>query len=802
MSRLFKFLFSALLLVLSVPAFSVAQSAEDIELAKQLARQRGYSEAQINEMVSRQLGATGKSSSSSAAATISSSVNRNATVAVDEKSAYGVAGDEGVVVIHSENTDTGAGSGIFGHYVFKTKNLNFVPSYNIPTPENYKLSAGDEIVIDIWGSVVTNISAEISPEGSVYIPDLGPVYIYGQTIAQAERHLKKYLSKIYSGLSEEVPDTFMKLSLGRIKSVTINVLGDVEKPGSYTLPSLSSIASALYLAGGPNNLGTIRDIRLYRNNKLISTLDVYDYILTGNFADNVRLEDNDAIIVAPYSGFVSVRGGVKRPMRYEMKEGETLADLLKYSGGFTNGAYTGAVQVDRRKAEENTDGPVSQTFNVEESDFGSFILKDGDVVSVRPNNDRFVNKVSIAGPVWRPGTYSINDTMQTLRQLLVVAGGLREDAYLEKAFITRLAEDRTKEQVSFALKDVILGAKDITLKPDDQVHLYTIGQLQPNQSVSITGEVNNPGRFEFREGMTLGDLILMAQGTTNAATLEKVEIARRIDNISQPEVLSNISDTIALVMTCNLLKNPADADMKLEPFDMVFVRRSVFYKPQEGIIINGEVNYPGTYVVEKNTVRLSDVVAKAEGFNRDAYVEGAKLTRVLTPEEVQRLRVAMEIARKQANDSTTFQNMHVGDRFTIAIDLAAAVAEPGSDADVVLRAGDIISVPKYNNTVKVSGGVLYPNTISYRKHMGYKQYINGAGGYLKEAVKGKVYMVHMNGSVASKGSKDFEVRPGTEIVVPMRERKRNPQALAAIMSMATSATSLAAMVATIVSVVK
>ena len=798
MTRLFKALFLVLSFMLVVPVFSVAQSAEDIELAKQLARQRGYSEAQINEMVKKQQGGAPASSSAS----VSSAVNRNATVAVDEKSAYGVAGDEGVVVIHSENTDTGAGSGIFGHYVFKTKNLNFVPSYNIPTPQNYKLSAGDELVIDVWGAVVTNISAEVSPEGSVYIPDLGPVYVYGQTIAQAEKHLKNYLSKIYSGLSEDVPDTFMKLSLGKIKSVTINVLGDVEKPGSYTLPSLSSIASALYLAGGPNGLGTIRDIRLYRNNKLISTLDVYDYIMTGNFANNVRLEDNDVIIVKPYSNFVTIAGGVKRPMQYEMKDGETLADLFRYSGGFANGAYTGAVQVDRRKADANIDGPVSQTFNVEESDFATFVLKDGDAVSVRTNNDRFTNKVSISGPVWRPGSYSISDTLQTLKQLLVVAGGLREDAYLAKAFITRLGEDRNKEQVSFALSDVILGAQDIALMPDDQVHIYTIEQLQPAQSVSVAGEVNSPGNFEYREGMTLGDVILMARGTTNAATLEKVDIARRIDNKAQPENLSNLSDTIALLMTYNLLKNPADADVKLEPFDMVFVRRSVFYKPQEGISIDGEVNYPGTYVVEKNTVRLSDVVKMAEGFNKDAYVEGAKLTRVLTPEEVQRLQIAMEIARKQADDSTTFEYMNVGDRFTIAIDLAQAVASPGSEADIVLRAGDIISVPKYNNTVKISGGVLCPNTVSYHKSMNFREYINGAGGYLKEAVKGKVYMVHMNGSVASKGSRNFVVKPGTEIVVPMRERKRNPQALAAIMGVATSTASLAAMVATIVSVTK
>ena len=779
------------------PGFSVAQSSEDIEIAKQLARQRGYSEAQINEMVKKQQGG------GSASASVSSAVNRNATVAVDSKSAYGVAGDEGVIVVHSENEPAGEKtSTIFGHYIFRTKNLNFVPSYNIPTPENYKLSAGDELIIDLWGAVVKNIAAEISPEGSVYIPDLGPVYVYGQTIAQAEKNLKLQLSKIYSGLVGEDADTYLKLSLGKIKSVTVNVIGDVQKPGSYTLPSLSSIASVLYLAGGPNDLGSMRDIRLYRNNSLLATLDVYKYLMNGNFDANVRLEDNDAIMVVPYSNLVSLSGAVKRPMKYEIKDGETLSDLFAYGGGFATDAYLGAVQVDRVKPATVSDGPASETFNVNADEFGTFKLKDGDNVVVRTLDGRFQNKVSIEGTVWRPGSYSLSDTLKTLKDLIICAGGLKEDAYLEKAYILRLGKERNKEQVSFCLKDVVLGVKNIELMPDDQVRIFDVNALKPDQRVSINGEVNRPGPFEYREGMTLGDIILMAGGITNAATLEKVEIARRISSSSRPEIIDNADDTIAVLLSYNLLKNPGDTDVELEPFDMVFVRRSIHYKPQEGITITGEVNYPGTYVVEKNTVRLSDVVKRAEGFNKDAYVKGAKLTRVLTKEELERLYLAMDIAKTQANDSTVFDLAQIGDRYTIAIDLEKAVANPGSDADVVLRENDIISVPKYNNTVKVSGGVLLPNTVSYNKGMGYKQYINGAGGFLKEAMRGKVYMVHMNGSVATKGSSNFVVLPGTEIVVPMKKEKKGSQALSTIMTAATSVTSLAAMVATIVSVTK
>ena len=779
------------------PGFSVAQSSEDIEIAKQLARQRGYSEAQINEMVKKQQGGSSESSAVSAA------VNRNSTVSFDSRPAYGVAGREGDIVVHSENEPAGEKtSTIFGHYIFRTKNLNFVPSYNIPTPENYKLSAGDELIIDLWGAVVKNIAAEISPEGSVYIPDLGPVYVYGQTIAQAEKNLKLQLSKIYSGLVGEDADTYLKLSLGKIKSVTVNVIGDVQKPGSYTLPSLSSIASVLYLAGGPNDLGSMRDIRLYRNNSLLATLDVYKYLMNGNFDANVRLEDNDAIMVVPYSNLVSLSGAVKRPMKYEIKDGETLSDLFAYGGGFATDAYLGSVQVDRVKPATVADGPASETFNVNADEFGTFKLKDGDNVVVRTLDGRFQNKVSIEGTVWRPGSYSLSDTLKTLKDLIICAGGLKEDAYLEKAYILRLGKERNKEQVSFCLKDVVLGVKNIDLMPDDQVRIFDVNALKPDQRVSINGEVNRPGPFEYREGMTLGDIILMAGGITNAATLEKVEIARRIGSSSRPEIIDNADDTIAVLLSYNLLKNPGDTDVELEPFDMIFVRRSIRYKPQEGITITGEVNYPGTYVVEKNTVRLSDVVKRAEGFNKDAYVKGAKLTRVLTKEELERLYLAMDIAKTQANDSTVFDLAQIGDRYTIAIDLEKAVANPGSDADVVLRENDIISVPKYNNTVKVSGGVLLPNTVSYNKGMGYKQYINGAGGFLKEAMRGKVYMVHMNGSVATKGSSNFVVLPGTEIVVPMKKEKKGSQALSTIMTAVTSVTSLAAMVATIVSVTK
>ncbi len=782
----------SLVVLLATPLMLNAQTAAEIELAKQMARKQGYSENQINAMIKNQ---HEKEIKTPAVVDRNIVQNNVQTVTLEEMNATNRSYKEQVAPVTDINT-------IFGHSIFKNENLNFQPSYNMPTPENYKLSAGDEVVIDVWGAVVTNITSKISPEGSVNIPDLGPIYIYGQTVVQAEKNIKNYLSKIYSGINDSTPDTFVKLSLGKIKSVTVNVVGDVEIPGTYTIPALSSIPSAMFLAGGPNNMGTVRDIKVYRNGKQVGSFDVYGYLVEGKTGKNVVLEDNDAIVVGTHVGVVSVMGSVKRPMNYEIKEGETLADLFKYSGGFSSTAYESFVQVDRYKYEGDKSGAIAQTFNVPAADYASFGLKDGDVVTVRKNDNRFANKVTITGAVWHPGSYSLSESSD-LKQLLVNAGGVKDDAYLNKGYIIRFGENREKEQVSFNLNNVILGGDRINLMPDDSVRIFSILDLAPEQTIRVLGEVNNPNtEFEYRKGMTIGDAILMAGGVNEAATLEKVEIARRIEVGEEPSSVENVSDTIAMVLRYNLLKNPQDVDAPLEPFDMIFVRKSVSYKPQQGIVVEGEVNYPGTYVIEKNVVRLSDVVKRSEGFTQDAYIQGAKLTRVLTEEEYERLAIAVSIAKKQAKDSTMIDSLELGDRYTIAIDLKAAVENPGSYADVVLRENDILLVPQLNNTVKISGGVLYTNTISYNPKSNYKFYISNAGGYVKNAMKKKTYMVHMNGSVATRGSKGFKVHPGTEIIVPIKDVKQNGQTLAALMSVATSTASLAAMIVTIMNTTK
>ncbi len=760
-----------------------AQSSSDMALAKQLAKQQGYSDAQIEAMMNQY----NKGGNTPAAAT-AQAVDRNAAAAQQMQMA------QAAPAAKAAPAET-----IYGHNLFKNKSLNFVPSYNIPTPANYKLSAGDEVVIDIWGDAISNITATISPDGSINVPNLGPVYLAGQTVEKAEKSLKSYLSKIYSGIAQEEPTTFVKLALGKTKTVTVNVVGDVEKPGSYTLPALSTIASAMYLAEGPNDLGTIRAINLYRNGKLVSSFDVYEFIAKGTFNSNVKLEDNDVISVAPYAGVVTVMGGVKRPMKYEVKPGETLDKVLAYAGGFSDAAFADKVHVDRKVTGAQT-GAVGESFDVTAEKYSSFEVKDGDVITVNVNADQFKNRVQIAGAVWHPGTYAITSETTTLKQLIQAAGGLMDDAHTEKGFIVRYGENRQKEQVSFNLKNVILGSENVTLAPDDSVQIFSATELQPRLTVKIYGEVNNAGNntFDYREGMTIGDLILMAGGLNEAATLSKVEVARRMPKKGEVDN----SDVVAEVLNYNLLKNPADADVKLQPFDIVFVRKDAGYKPQQAVTVDGEINYPGTYVVEKSTVRLSDIINRASGFTKEAYIKGAKLTRILTKEEFDRLKVAMDIAKKQVSDSSAVDSLEIGESYTIAIDLEKAMATPGSVADVILREGDVISVPAYNSTVKISGAVLYPNTVAFDPKKNWNYYISNAGGVSKDGLKRKVYMVHMNGSVATKGDSNFKVQPGTEIIVPAKNRQEGGQSLAAIMGIATSTASLAAMVTTIINQMK
>lgn len=790
----FKFIFAAILFSFFCTAVS-AQTQAEMEMIRQMAKQKGYSDAQIEEMMSKY---TGGGSSASSMLDTTSVVDRNQMNPLLIRPE--TQNQMQLLMMQMQQDSLEKANEIFGHSVFKSSAPNFLPSYNIPTPENYRLSAGDEVIIDVWGAVVTNIRATLSPEGSIAIPNLGPVYLNGQTVAQAEKSVKSYLSRIYSGIESDTPDTFVKLSLGKMRSVTVNVIGEVAVPGLYTMPALTTVSSAIYMAGGLTPIGTVRDIKIFRNGREIATFDLYKYMFSGSTEGDIRLEDNDLISVSSYGKVVWAAGAVKRPMRYEIIENENIGDLLKYSGGFAGNAYPNEVYVERVKYQDNGTGATSMMYTVSNDRFGSFFLEDGDSLSVRETDLRFANRVNIGGAVWRPGDYSLQENITTLDELIAAAGGLKEEAYLQRGYIVRYDSTRSRAQLSFSLQNVILGGDKIMLQPDDSVRIFFKDSLVQKRTVTVDGEVNKPGEFEYRYGMTLGDAVLMAGGLTDAATLERVEVARRIAGGKEN---LNLKDTIAIILHYNLLSKPEDAETVLSPFDMVYIRRSAVYKPQQVITIEGQVNYPGSYAMEKNVVRLSDVVSKANGFNMDAYPQGATLTRVLTQEEMERLIIAKNIAKNQIQDSTasTFlDSMLVEDRYNIAINLDLAVQNPGSDYDVVLRDGDIIKVPKYNNTVRISGAVLYPNTVTYKPGANYKYYVSGGGGFSKEAIKRNTYMIHANGNVAIKGSPLFKVQPGTEIVVPEKsqdDRLLRTQRVSTIMGIATSTASLAAMVTSI-----
>ena len=790
----FKFIFAAILFSFFCTAVS-AQTQAEMEMIRQMAKQKGYSDAQIEEMMSKY---TGGGSSASSMLDTTSVVDRNQMNPLLIRPE--TQNQMQLLMMQMQQDSLEKANEIFGHSVFKSSAPNFLPSYNIPTPENYRLSAGDEVIIDVWGAVVTNIRATLSPEGSIAIPNLGPVYLNGQTVAQAEKSVKSYLSRIYSGIESDTPDTFVKLSLGKMRSVTVNVIGEVAVPGLYTMPALTTVSSAIYMAGGLTPIGTVRDIKIFRNGREIATFDLYKYMFSGSMEGDIRLEDNDLISVSSYGKVVWAAGAVKRPMRYEIIENENIGDLLKYSGGFAGNAYPNEVYVERVKYQDNGTGATSMMYTVSNDRFGSFFLEDGDSLSVRETDLRFANRVNIGGAVWRPGDYSLQENITTLDELIAAAGGLKEEAYLQRGYIVRYDSSRSRAQLSFSLQNVILGGDKIMLQPDDSVRIFFKDSLVQKRTVTVDGEVNKPGEFEYRYGMTLGDAVLMAGGLTDAATLERVEVARRIAGGKEN---LDLKDTIAIILHYNLLSKPEDAETVLSPFDMVYIRRSAVYKPQQVITIEGQVNYPGSYAMEKNVVRLSDVVSKANGFNMDAYPQGATLTRVLTQEEMERLIIAKNIAKNQMQDSTasTFlDSMLVEDRYNIAINLDLAVQNPGSDYDVVLRDGDIIKVPKYNNTVRISGAVLYPNTVTYKPGANYKYYISGGGGFSKEAIKRNTYMIHANGNVAIKGSPLFKVQPGTEIVVPEKsqdDRLLRTQRVSTIMGIATSTASLAAMVTSI-----
>ena len=690
---------------------------------------------------------------------------------------------------------------VFGRNIFNNKNLSFEPNMNIATPQNYRLGPGDAVFIDVYGASQKTIESTVSPDGYVTIEDYGPVQVSGLTVSQANAKLRSTLGSRYSS-------SRIKLTVGETRSIMVNVMGEVKAPGTYTLSAFATVFHALYMAGGTNDLGTLRNIKVYRNNRLVSVVDIYDYMLNGKLTGNVRLADNDVIVVGPYDCLVNITGKVKRPMWYEMKKNESVGSVLKYAGGFTGDAYTKSVRVIRKTGKEYS------VYNVDEFDMSSFHISDEDSISVDSILPRFSNMVEIKGAVFRPGMYQVGDDINSVRTLIEHAEGLKEEAFTARAVMHRMKKDRTLEVVPVDVEGILSDkVADVPMQPNDVLFIPTKQEMMEERTITIHGEVNYPGIYKYASNETLEDFVLQAGGLKNSASTVKVDVARRVTN---PKALTNDS-IIARTYTFSL-KDGFVIDGKpgfvLMPFDEVYVRKSPGFYKQQNITVDGEVMFSGTYTLSKKEQRLSDIIKAAGGINDRGYAAGATLVRRINESERKRLEAAKKMALEQyetvaaeeaartgqkmdLTNSERIKKFQIEDTYSVGIELDKALANPGSDADIVLREGDRIVVPQYTGTVKINGEVMYPNTVGYVKGKKASYYIDQAGGFSNKAKKRQSYIIYMNGTVA-KVAHNAKPMPGCEIVVPAKATTK--MSIAETMTIGTSVASIATMIATLANI--
>lgn len=656
---------------------------------------------------------------------------------------------------------------IYGRNIFNTTNLTFEPSTNLPTPSNYLLGSGDVIIIDIWGDNQASIQQTVSPDGNINIDRLGLLYVNGMTINQATNFLRKELNKIYAGLADENPTSHIKVSLGNSRTIQVNVMGEVLQPGTYALSAFSTVFHALYSAGGVSEIGSLRKIQVVRNGKNIATVDVYDFIMQGKTKDDINLQEGDVIIVPPYEALVKIEGNVKRPMKYEMKKEETVATLLKYAGNFASDAYTRSIKLVRQN------GMEYQIFTVDDMDYSVFQVKDGDVLTAEAILNRYENKLEIKGAVYRPGIYQFGGDLNTVKQLIQKADGVMADAFLSRAILHRQREDLTKEIIQVDLKAIMGGIKpDIELKRNDVLYIPSIHDLQDVGNIEIFGEVARPGKYIYADNMTLEDLIIQAGGLLESASTVKVDVARRMKDNQSTELSNTIGEMLSFALKDGFIVS-GEPGFILSPYDQVYVRKSPGYQKQVNVKVNGEILYEGTYALTTKSERLSDLVNKAGGVTKYAYIKGAKLMRKANEEEMQRMADVMKIMEREMGNQTDSLKLELKNVYSVGIDLSKALAKPGSDADIVLREGDQLIIPEMVNTVKINGAVMMPNTVSYVKGKTIKHYISQAGGYANGARKTKAFIIYMNGQVAKvKGNASGQIEPGCEIVVPIKDKTK------------------------------
>ena len=698
---------------------------------------------------------------------------------------------------------------VFGRDIFNNKELSFEPNMNIATPQNYRLGPGDAVIIDIYGASQKTIQSTVSPDGEVTIEGYGPVNVSGLTVAQANARLRNTLGSRYRS-------SRIKLTVGQTKTIMVNVMGEVKAPGTYTLSAFATVFHALYMAGGTNDLGTLRNIKVYRNNRLVTVVDIYDYILNGKLTGNVRLADNDVIVVGPYDCLVTIAGKVKRPMIYEMKKNESVNSLLKYSGGFAGDAYKKSVRVNRKTGREYA------VYNVEEFDFSSFRVDDGDSISVDSILPRYANTVEVKGAVFRPGMYNLGEQVNSVRTLLEHAEGMTDDAFTNRAVMHRMKKDRTLEVIAVDIAGIMDGkVADIPLKENDVLFIPTRQEKIVERTLTIRGEVQYPGVYQYADNETLEDFVLQAGGLTDKASTVNVMVSRRVMDAKALRPDSVIAKTYTLSLKDGFVIDGTPG-FKLMPFDEVMIRQSPAYVEQQNVSITGEVMFAGLYTLDHRNARLSELFKKAGGATDQAYLKGARIIRKANEQEKQRMEAVLKMQREElqknllqlaasSNNSsaltqsskdverTNIEKFNVPSEYPVGIDLPEALANPGSDADIILREGDRLVIPQYNGTVKINGAVMFANTVAYEKGKKPSYYIDQAGGFAADALKSKAYIIYMNGKVA-KLSHGAKVQPGSEIIIPAKLKRK--MSTAEMMSMGTSMSSIAAMIATIANMSK
>ena len=675
-----------------------------------------------------------------------------------------------------------SGKKVFGRDIFSQANPSFQPNANMPIPDNYVLGPGDQVVVDIYGASQNTLVHTISPEGTITVQGYGPIHLSGLTVAGAQSKLRQTIGSRYQSSN-------LKVSVGNTRTIQVNIMGEVRAPGTYHLSAFANVFYALYRAGGTSSLGTLRSIKVYRNGRLITVVDLYDYILNGRLAGNIRLQDNDVIQVEPYQALVGITGNVKRPMFYEMRQDESVATLIKYAGGFTGDAHTKSVRLVRQAGERYS------VHNVSEFEMATFNLEDGDNVTVDGMINRYENMVEIKGAVFRPGQFQLGTNVTSVRSLIEAAEGLTEDAFATHAVLHRLKADRSLEVLAVDVKGIMEGTTaDIPLQNEDVLFIMTQEDLRQERTFTITGQVMSPGTYEYADNVTIEDLIVMAGGLRDQASLARVDVSRRILDPHATKKTREIAKTFTFDIKDGLVIDEGKRFV-LEPYDVVHVYGSPAFSTARNITVNGEVNFEGSFTLASKNMRLSDAVKMAGGLTDDAYLRGARLTRVLSEEERLLRRATLEAVREiltERGDSVAWNKMDLANNYPIGIDLEKALKNPGGDADILLREGDRIFIPEYDPIVKISGDVMFPNTVFFENGKKVSHYVDQAGGYGQRAKKSKTFIVYQNGQVGLK-KKGAKPEPGCEIIVPSKKHK-TPLSLAGFAAVGTTLASLATLV--------